>query len=120
VYTISLGGVELAVRNYGSYGIVILGATAGVLILCQLSNYIFNKLPILSTMLTTIGKSSMIVIIVHTMLGGVYYNFVTKKFDSNHILFLFFGTLLQIATAVLIEVLLTNVKKQKEYGKHLL
>ena len=47
----------------------------------------------------------------HTMLGGVYYNLVTAKLDSNHILSIFFNALLQVLTALLIELLLTNVKK---------
>lgn len=110
-YMISLGGVELAVRNYGSYGVVILGATAGVLILYQSANCILNRCPALSFVLSSIGKSSMLVIIVHTMLGGVYYNLVTAKLDSNHILSIFFNALLQVLTALLIELLLTNVKK---------
>ena len=108
------GGVELAVRNYESYGVIILGATAGVLLLYQLANYIFKQLPILATAFTYIGKSSMIVIIIHTMLGGVYYNLVTTKFDSAHILFLFFATLLQISTAVLINMFLSIIKNTKK------
>jgi fucose 4-O-acetylase-like acetyltransferase len=113
-YLISIGGVELAVRNYESYGVIILGATAGVLLLYQLANYIFKQLPILATAFTYIGKSSMIVIIIHTMLGGVYYNLVTTKFDSAHILFLFFATLLQISTAVLINMFLSIIKNTKK------
>lgn len=40
------GSMEIAVRNYGQYGLVILGSMAGVLTIYQISAYISDMLPV--------------------------------------------------------------------------
>ena len=99
VFMIYSGSMEIAVRNYGQYGLVILGALAGVLLIYKLSVYICDELPIVKEVLRLTGESSMIIIIVHTLLNGKIHNLVSCRFDNAYIPFLVSAVLLQIVLA---------------------
>lgn len=60
-YMIYSGGMEIASRSYGQYGIVILGAMAGTLLLYMLSVYIDDALPVVRRILQLVGESNLII-----------------------------------------------------------
>lgn len=103
VFMIYSGSMEIAMRNYGQYGLVILGSLAGVLLIYKLSVYISDELPILKEMLRFTGESSIVVIIVHTLLNGKIHNLVSYRFDSAYIPYLVSVVLLQIILAWVIK-----------------
>lgn len=108
-YMIYAGGMEIAVRNYGQYGLAVIGATAGTLLIYKLSNYIKEKMKVMSLALIKIGECTIYVLIVHSLLGDMIWRFFVQYFNSA-------GTLLvvsQVLTQLLIAVI---IKLAKDFG----
>lgn len=96
VYMIYMGSMEIAIRNYGQYGLMILGSVAGILSVYKLSAYISETLPITKNLLRLTGESSMIIIFVHTLLGEKIQKLVSCRFDREYMPYLISVVLLQI------------------------
>lgn len=106
VYMIYAGSMEVAVRKYGQYGLVIIGSLAGVLLIYKLAAYIADTFSVLRKILELTGRSYIAVIIVHTLVGRKIYNLVSYGFDSEGILYLVCSVLLQIIlSGAIVEVL---------------
>jgi fucose 4-O-acetylase-like acetyltransferase len=103
VYMIYSGSMELAVRNYGQYGLVIIGSAAGVLSIYQLSSYISDKMPVLKEVLRMAGESSMLVLMIHTLIGSEIGTVVSCRFDSRYIPYLICTVVLQIVLSWLVK-----------------
>lgn len=103
VYMIYMGSMEIAVRNYGRYGLVILGSVAGVLLVYKLSAYISGTLPVITKFLTLISENSMVILIVHTLLDGVIRDLLAYRFNSENVLYMIGVVLLQIAVSWIIK-----------------
>ena len=72
------GGMEFATRNYGNFGITIIGALAGIMTVYKLCVYIRDELPLLSVILGYIGKAAVFVLILHTVLERKIGEFVFR------------------------------------------
>ena len=96
VYMIWMGGMEISVRNYGWYGLTILGATAGTVLLYCLSDYITHHLPIIASVLSYLGKATLYILCTHTLLYDSVNDFVSHRFSEENFTFLVFTILLQI------------------------
>lgn len=102
-YMIYAGSMEIAVRNYGQYGLVILGSLAGVLTIYKLAVYISETLPVTRKLLQLTGERSVIVIIVHTLFGGRIHALVSCRFDSKYLPYLITVVFLQIILSWMIK-----------------
>ncbi len=77
-YMIYAGSMEIAIRKYGNYGLVVLGAVCGVLVVMQLSGFISGKAPVLCRFFREAGEKSLYVIIVTVLLRDIIENFLGK------------------------------------------
>ena len=112
-YMIYCGGMEIAVRNYGQYGLIIVGAIAGTFTVYKLASYITNHMSICREFLRLLGEGSIIVIIIHTLLGGQIGYLVAKRFDGAYMPSLIGQIFIQITIALIIKCSLDCVKKNK-------
>ncbi|MBR1408260.1 MAG: acyltransferase family protein [Clostridia bacterium] len=100
-YMIYAGSMEIAVRNYGNYGVVLLGAVAGTLIVYKLSAYISFKMPVIARFLSLSGRFSMPILMVHTLFNGKIVALANQYFYEEWfvtlILALLFQTVLGVA-----------------------
>lgn len=110
VYMIYSGSMNFAERNYGKYGLVIIGSAAGILIIYKLAVYIVNELPILTIFLNIIGKSSLFITIIYTLFNDYICRFVSSLYDEQDTLHMIFSILLQLLLAISIEKGLTYIK----------
>lgn len=77
-YHIYTGGMEIAIRNYGQYGIAILGSVCGTMIIIMLSNVIYNNMPIIYLLLSKIGQSSLYILMVTTIIWHKVGNYCVQ------------------------------------------
>lgn len=88
VFMISSGSMELAIRQYGAYGTVVLGATSASILLYMLCRYIcgvWNEQ--LVHLLCAIGKSTLYVLIVHKLFGGYIAKCLSLAFMEGSIFY---------------------------------
>ena len=100
-YMIYIGGMEIATRNYGQYGITIIGSIMGVLTIYIFAEYINRNVFIIKELLGIFGKESIIILILHTLVDGKIKNIVSLRFDSNHFTFMFLVILIQLSLAMM-------------------
>lgn len=114
-YMIYSGSMELAIRNYGQYGLAIIGAVCGTLLVYMLSSYIWNNTRFAGKVLAITGKASLYVLIAHTVLGGVVSSIVTQRFDPAHLPFMVVTLTMQLLIALLSYGV---IKRVKSCNKH--
>jgi fucose 4-O-acetylase-like acetyltransferase len=112
-YMIAQGGMEIAVRNYGSYGLVVLGATAGVLLFYQLAAHLTVALPMLADVLAFLGRSTIVILIVYTLLNGNIKALVAKRFDQGGVACMVLCILIQLLLSCAIQYLLDIAKERR-------
>ena len=112
-YMIYCGDMEIAVRKYGNYGIVVLGAVSGVLVVYQFSTFISNNWPMIARLFMYIGKSTIIVLIIHTLLGTTIGNFVALRFNRDYSAFMAGSILLQLIISVVLSIAIEKTKKRQ-------
>jgi fucose 4-O-acetylase-like acetyltransferase len=112
-YMIAQGGMEIAVRNYGSYGLVILGATAGVLLFYQLATHLTGALPVLADVLAFLGRSTIVILIVHTLLNGNIKALIAKRFDQGGVVCMVLCILVQLLLSCAIQFLLDVARERR-------
>ena len=101
VYMIYISGMEIAIRNYGEYGIVVIGSLCGVLVLYKLAVYIDYTFPAVSKVLTCAGRSSMIILIVHTLFGNSIIDLVSLRFGRNYMPLMILSISIQMTLAMM-------------------
>ena len=100
-YMIYIGGMEITTRNYGQYGITIIGSIMGVLTIYIFAEYINKNVFIIKELLGIFGKESIIILILHTLVDGKIKNIVSLRFDSNHFTFMFLVILIQLSLGMM-------------------
>lgn len=105
VYMIYKGGMEIAIRKYGEYGLVIIGSITGVLIVYKLSIFIADNVPLISEFLELAGKNSLIILIVHTLLSGKIALLMSSVLNPHNIAFMISSISIQLVLAVLVDLL---------------
>ena len=100
VYMIYRGSMEIAVRNYGDYGVVILGAVSGIIIVYMLSAYLGAKLPLLAKSLYVAGKNTMYILIVHVLLGANINSLIEYRFNPANMAYLICSVILQAVIGI--------------------
>lgn len=103
-YMIYEGSMEIAIRNYGDYLIVVMGAVAGYLLLYSLCSYIINAriFVILKMCLISIGQSTMWILIIHTVFNGLIIRILSMKFNPNYIYSMVGACIIEVIVGVLI------------------
>jgi len=111
VYMIYRGSMEIAIRNYGEYGLVIAGAVCGVLVIMKLSSYIADHMPVIRTVLKIAGSGSLYILLFHALLAGRIKTFISSYFSRESIVFLAVCLIIQIAGGMIISIVVDQLKK---------
>ena len=114
-YMIYTGSMEIAIRNYGHYGIAIIGAVAGTALLYSLSSYIASNMHFVSSILAKIGNASIVVLVVHTVLRPQIGSIIALRFNPDYFPFMTFSIVAQLMIAVIIMEL---INKCRVVNKH--
>ncbi|MCQ2513165.1 MAG: hypothetical protein MJ092_07275, partial [Lachnospiraceae bacterium] len=109
-YMIYKGAMELAIRQYAPYGLVIVGALCGILLIYRFSAYIGRSLILSSRILNYIGKSSIVLLIVHVLLNGKMLNFC-ENHGINSAVTMVVCVGLQILISVIAFGIISKIKK---------
>lgn len=78
VYMIYVGSMEIAVRRYNQYGLVVIGSLCGVLLIYKLSCYIADHLILCSIFLRLAGQYSLYILILHKLFSGYVIRWTDK------------------------------------------
>lgn len=109
------GSMELAVREYGQYGLVVIGAVAGIFIIYLFSGYLTHALHPLACLLALTGKSAIVMWILHTLLGEKINRVLSQRiiYEEN-IAFLVVSVIIQMALAILVSCMLSFVRSWRK------
>ena len=110
VYMIYCGSMDIALRNFGQYGLVIVGSLCGILLFYQASVFISDKSTVLAGILEKAGRSTMIILIIHRLLGGHINKFVENTLHRNNTVYMLVSTVLQITIAIIIAYIVQQMK----------
>ena len=112
-YMIHCGAMEIAVRNYGFYGLTIIGAVSASVLVYTTCRYICSALNAeAANWLCKIGKNTLCILIVHKLLPAKIGRLVSVRFESESIYFAVITILLQVAIGVAIGEVLSFVKRR--------
>ena len=109
-YMIYSGGMEIAIRTYGQYGLTIVGAAAGILMVYKLAFFVTNYMPICREVLRLLGEGSIVVIIIHTLLGKQIEYLVSMRFDSAYLPSMICQICIQVMIALIIKYAINSAK----------
>lgn len=110
-YMIYTGSMELAVRNYGSYGMTILGAVSATVLLYMFSCYINNTFSVwIANLIGLAGKSTLYILIIHTLFNGKISNLAGLRFEVGSIYYMGIVIILHILSGVLLCKLIDKMK----------
>lgn len=106
VYMIYKGSMEIAIRHYGTYGVVILGAISASVLLYVLCRYLYNTLEKnYIKLFSQIGRNTVYILIVHAALGGNIGNFVANYLAQGHVYY----TVAMVAIQILLGIAIGNL-----------
>ena len=110
VFMIYKGGMEIAVRKYGAYGLVVIGSIAGTLIIYQLADFISEHMVLARKALKVVGESTVMILIVHTLLFGKINAIVSLKFSPKGIALMVISIIIQIVLAITVKWLIHKIR----------
>lgn len=112
VYMIYLGGMDLAARNYGSYGVVVLGTVSASVLLYMLCNYICNSWNRkLVWLLSQIGKNAMPILIIHALTYVLIDKIAVQQFTKENVFHTGAMILLQLFVGTAIGLLIAKLRR---------
>lgn len=114
-YMIYTGSIELAIRNYNSYTIGLVGTVAGFFVLYLLVSYIAtSNIPvIIKNGLITIGQCTNIILVVHSLFKARLGEMVSKWFDLSYIYGVILLIIIQILISLIIQYCFNFIKKKQ-------
>lgn len=111
-YMIYISSMELAVRQYEPYGLVIIGAISGIIIIYMLSVYIEEQSPyFISKLFCVVGENTLYILILHTCFGAKISVLWETLFAKQGIFHMSFCIITQIILGVVIGEFLGIYKK---------
>ena len=112
VYMIYKGGMEIAVRNYGQYGLVIIGSITGILIVYKLAAYLADNVPVVREFLSLAGRNYLIILIIHTLLSGKIGVLLSSVFNPKNIALMCSSISIQLLLAVMVGLFCQKLRKR--------
>ena len=110
------GSMEIAIRKYEPFGLVILGSISGILVMYIFSNAISNRIGKIGNKVTSlIGSSTIYILIIHTVFNGKIINWLNNVgLDSRNIFNFLISLSIQICGGVVIFILVKFLNSQIE------
>lgn len=114
VFMIYSGSMEIAIRKYEPFGLVILGSISGILVMYIFSNSISNRIGKIGNKITSLISSSTIyILIIHTVFNGKIVNGLNNLgLNSRNIFNLLISVSIQICGGVIIFSLIKLLNSQ--------
>lgn len=110
-FMIYKASMELAIRQYMPYGLVILGAVSGTVLIYMLSSYIKNNMfAVLGNLFKLLGKNTLYILIVHTLFNGYINQYFARYFDSEYIYHMIFRLVIQLLLGVIVGKIISFIK----------
>lgn len=75
--------MEIAIRQYEPYGIVIIGAMSGIMVFYLFSYFVANNCIVFSKVFSCIGRYTVYVIICHDLFSPILYQFLVRVRGKN-------------------------------------
>lgn len=113
-YMIYMAGMDIAYRRYGIYGLVILGSLAGTILIYCVSAYLARSTAFVSKVIETIGRTSLIILIVYRLLNYRLMVLLEKVLDRNGFALMLVNLLIQVILSVLIAAGINAMKKSRK------
>lgn len=108
-YMIYCGSMEIAVRDYGKYGVVVIGSICGILIFCKGIYHTLYRLSVLSKVMAFAGNATFIILALHTLIGNDITRLVSRVFNENHVPCMVFSIVIQIILGMIMKYLFENI-----------
>lgn len=114
IYMIYLGGMEIAVRKYEPYGMVIIGTISAFLTIFIILKLLINEQHILWKIPAYIGQSTIFILIVHTLYGKKIINMLNDfcGLDQRNIINILLSIFIQLLLGSLMYLTYSFVMKQ--------
>lgn len=110
VYMIYAGSMEIAFRNYGQYGLVIIGAVSGIILLYKLGGHICKNYVLLKKILEKCGQYSIYILIVHTAFRMLIDSAVSIRFNSVSACYVVCAIVIQVALALVAAYIMSKIR----------
>ena len=113
VYMIYSGSMEIAMRKYEPFGLVIFGSLCGILILFIFANSISNRIgKIGNKIIGLIGSSTIYILIIHTFFNYKIGDYIDNLgLNKGNIYNLIVSLTIQIIIGIIINSVITLIKK---------
>lgn len=116
VYMIFKGSMEIAVRNYGNYSIVVLGAVSGCILLYWLCRYLSTALPrSLCRLLCLLGENTLYILMVHRLLNSRCNRLWSRWLTPGHLWHTAATICTQLLMGLLIGTVIASLKRIKKH-----
>lgn len=114
VYMIYHGGMEIAVRDYGNYGLTIFGAVSSTVLVYMVCRYLCHAWNTnLIRLICLIGQNTVYILIVHTLFGKYLGRIASITFTNGSIFYAVAMVFLQLMFGVAVGTLITHLKKMR-------
>lgn len=112
-YLVYTGSPELAARHYGQYGLGVLGALAGILLLILLADAIKNRYPLACGVFRTLGECSIYILVLHTLLRAQIRALIGRFFAPDYITNMTLCILVQLMLSVAVWYAVRFLKRRR-------
>lgn len=115
VYMILRGGMEIATRDYGSYGVAVLGAVSACVLLYMLCRWLCDTWHHrLVGLLQTIGQQTLYILIVHRLFNRYLARLFSLELSKTDIWYIAAMVLSQILLGTLLGLLVTKIQSLRK------
>lgn len=112
VYMIYQGGMEIAIRKYNHYGVVVIGAVCACVLLYQLCVYLSESLPrSMLRILCSVGESTLYILIIHRLLNSRINEFLCRWLTPGYLWHTAAMVTIQLLLGTLIALAVGQTKK---------
>jgi len=119
-YSIYQGGMGIATRNYGAYGLSILGAISASILLYMLSQYMCQTWNArIISVLCLVGRNTIYILMIHKLTENLLWELISPVFHPNGAAFAASVAVLQVLWGAGIGFLLEWAKKKAKARKRL-
>ena len=112
VYMIFKGGMEIAMRRYDAYGMVIIGAVCACVLLYQLCRYLSSQMPRpIVWIFCRLGESTLYILIVHRLLNSRINDLLCRWLTPGYLWHTAAMVLTQLLLGTVISLTIAAVKR---------
>lgn len=108
--------MEIAIRRYGQYGLVVVGSVMGVLTIYIFADYFQRHVPCVGPILNELGQDTVFIIIIHTLLDSRVQKMVGLRFVPDSFTYMVCCITLELIMAVAVKyviILLTSLAQKR-------